>query len=89
MESQEGRAKLRQVRLSRTVALMESEDAKERFKAEYRQLVVRIEGLKDAIKYYSDTYSPLEIDLYYQQLIAMTNYRNVLELRATVMDLEL
>ena len=89
MESKEGRAKLRAVRLSRTVPMMESDDTRKRFKAEYRQLVVRIEGLKDTLKYYSETYSPLEIDLLYQQLIHMTNYRNVLELRATVLDWDL
>ena len=89
MESKEGRDKLRAVRLSRTVPMMESEDTRERFKAEYRQLVVRIEGLKDTLKYYNETYSQLEIDLLYQQLIHMTNYRNVLELRAMVLDWDL
>ena len=89
MESNEGKARLRHLRLVRTSQLMESEDTQERFKAEYRQLVVRIEGIKDGIKHYSDTLTPLQLDLMYQQLIAMTQYRNILELRATILDWEL
>ena len=88
MESREGRAKLRASKLERTIPLMQSEKWDERFKAEYRQLNVRIEALTDCIKYH-DALNPLEIDLFTQQLIAMTNYRNVLELRANIFNIEL
>ena len=89
MEDLESRKTYRRVRLNSTVKLMTSIDYKDRLKAEYQQLLIRIEGLVDTIKCYNSTLTPLELDLYQQQLIAMNSYKNVLELRAKIQDLEL
>lgn len=88
MENREGRAKLRASKLERTIPLMQSDSWQDRFKAEYRQLNIRIEALEESIKYH-DTSNPLLTDLLTQQLIAMTNYRTALELRANIFELEL
>lgn len=89
MENLENRKTYRRVRLNSTVKLMTSTDPKERLKAEYQQLLIRIEGLIDTIKCYNGTLTPLELDLYQQQLIAMNSYKNVLELRASIQNIEI
>lgn len=84
MNNLESRKAYRRVKLLQTVELMRSKDYTERFEAEYRQVCIRLDGLKDYLKYNIDKLTPLEVDLYQQQLVAMSNYRNILELRATL-----
>ena len=84
MTNYESRKAYRRVKLLQTVELMRSEDYAERFEAEYKQVCIRIEAVKDVLKYNIDSLTPLEVDLYQQQLVAMSNYRNILELRATL-----
>lgn len=56
---------------------------------EHKDLVNRLENIRDRVKYFNKRYTPLEIDLYTQQLEAMTAYRNVLELRAKLLNINL
>lgn len=71
--------------LKDTVDLMLSEDYKDRLKAEYYQLKIRIEKLEATIKGCESgeirTDSPLE--LFRQQLDYMINYKGILEQRAS------
>ena len=85
----EERKLYRRVKLMGTATKMTSTDYKERLQAEYTQLSIRIDGLTDSLKHYKETYTPLQLDLMEQQLNAMTNYKNVLELRARVENIEL
>ena len=74
--------------LQDTVALMNSADYKERFKAEYAQLVIRYEGLKGMLKKWDD--GTLEFEptcprsIYNMQIKAMSEYIAVLEARAAI-----
>ena len=71
--------------LKDTVDLMLSEDYKDRVKAEYYQLKIRIEKLETTIKVCESggikLGSPLE--LFRQQLDYMINYKGILEQRAS------
>ena len=58
-------------------------------RAEHKELTNRIGDIRDKVKYFDKHYTPLELDLYEQQLEAMTAYRNVLELRARLLDIKL
>lgn len=58
-------------------------------RAEHKELTNRIGDIRDKVKYFNKHYTPLELDLYEQQLEAMTAYRNVLELRARLLDIKL
>ncbi len=62
-------------------------DYKERYKSEYRTLVARIDKLTDYIKKYRD--DSIENYLKAQQLDAMIRYKNILELRAKIEDINL
>ena len=71
--------------LQDTVALMNSADYKERFKAEYYQLANRFKGLKKMLKF-----SPTcPRSTYNIQLNAMADYLAILEARAVMEDIEL
>lgn len=79
--------------LKDTVAMMTSEDYKERFKAEYNQLRIRIEGLtymlidwgRDNLDFEpATTYEFLRI-----QLRAMETYAEILEERARIEGIDL
>ena len=79
--------------LKDTIELMQSEDFKERFKAEYLQLKIRIEGLSDTLKKYKKgtlTFSPkCSYEILYEQLVHMNNYLNILKERARIEGIEL
>lgn len=75
-------------KLSETVDMMNSSDYKERFKAEYAQLVIRYKGLKDMLDKWD--HGKLEFDptcprsTYNIQIKAMTDYIAILEARAVM-----
>lgn len=79
--------------LKDTVVLMNSDDYKERFQAEFTQLRIRREKLEGMIvKYRADKLDfalacPLE--LLEQQLQAMSDYLYALKIRAEIEDIEL
>lgn len=72
--------------LEDTVDMMISSDYKERFKAEYYQLVIRYGGLKNMIKKWDNgtlSFTPTcPRNIYDMQLKAMEDYLNVLKARA-------
>lgn len=74
--------------LKDTVSLMQSEDYKERFKAEYYQLVVRYKKLKAMLENWDRGELKFEPtcprSTYNMQITAMTNYIAVLEARAVM-----
>lgn len=74
--------------LKDTVSLMQSEDYKERFKAEYYQLVVRYKKLKAMLEDWDRGELKFEPtcprSTYNMQITAMTNYIAVLEARAVM-----
>lgn len=75
-------------KLRDTVELMESTDYKERFVAEYQQLVIRYRGLRNML----DKWDQGELEFtptcprstYNMQIKAMTDYIAVLEARASI-----
>lgn len=72
--------------LAETCAMMVSSDYKERFKAEYIQLANRYKGLKNLVELWDagrlDFTPTCERTLYDQQLMAMSLYLDVLNIRA-------
>lgn len=72
---------------------MVSEDYKERFKAEYLQLKIRIDGLYNMLSKYKEgtlTFKPsCSYDLLDKQLFAMQMYLLLLEERAEIEGIEL
>ena len=79
--------------LKNTIELMLSNDFKERFKAEYHQLNNRIAGLQGMlIKYKQGTLDFVpncSYDLLQTQLVFMKAYRNILEERAKIENIDL
>lgn len=81
-------------KLPATAVGMMSEDYKERFKAEYKQLVIRFEGLKKMLKEWDEGtlvfFEPTcPRSTYDMQLKAMSEYIAVLEARAVMEDVDL
>lgn len=80
-------------KLQATAVGMISTDYKERFKAEYAQLVIRYEGLKGMLKKWDD--GTLEFEptcprsIYNMQIKAMSEYIAVLEARAAIENVDL
>lgn len=74
--------------LKETSKMMESKDYKERFKAEYLQLVIRMRGLSNMLQKYKDgtlSFKPsCSYDLLNGQLKAMKLYKDYLEERAEI-----
>ena len=76
-----------------TVEMMNSEDYKERFKAEYYQVVIRYQKLKSMLDKWDN--DQLEFaptcprSTYNMQITAMTDYIAVLEARAVMEGVEL
>lgn len=76
-----------------TIEMMNSEDYKERFKAEYYQVVIRYQKLKSMLNKWDN--DQLEFaptcprSTYNMQITAMTNYIAVLEARAVMEGVEL
>ena len=81
------------MKLADTVEMMNSADYKERFKAEYAQLVIRYNGLKNMLEKWDN--GTLEFEptcprsTYNLQIKAMTDYIAVLEARAVMEDVDL
>ena len=79
--------------LSETVALMNSADYKDRFKAEYYQLTNRRNGLKRMLVSYADgtlKFTPsCSYDLLHTQLVYMDGYIDILKQRADRENIEL
>ena len=81
------------MKLNDTVDMMNSDDFRERFKAEYYQLAIRTEGLRVMLeKYIKDEldFEPkCSYDLLFKQFIFMNDYKNCLEERAIVEGINL
>ena len=81
------------MKLTDTVEMMQSTDYKERFKAEYAQLVIRFKGLKAMLeKWDSGTLEfvpTCPISTYNMQIKAMADYIAVLEARAVMDNVDL
>ena len=81
------------MRLSETVELMNSADYKDRFKAEYLQLKIRMDGLeKMLVKYKEGTldFTPsCSYHLLYRQLQNMKSYALSLRERAEIEKIDL
>ena len=79
--------------LNEKVELMNSKDFKERFKAEYLQLQIRKDGLRDMLVKYKNGQLPFtpncSYELLHTQLVYMECYSNVLEERAKIENIEL
>lgn len=81
------------MKLADTVEMMSSSDYKERFKAEYAQLVIRYNGLRNMLEKWDN--GTLEFEptcprsTYNLQIIAMTDYIAVLEARAVMENVDL
>lgn len=81
------------MKLEQTVEMMNSYDYKERFKAEYLQLKIRIEGLSHMLKKYKEGTLPFTslcaYDLLNKQLQSMVLYKSCLDERAIVEGISL
>ena len=81
------------MKLADTVEMMNSSDYKERFKAEYAQLVIRYYGLRIMLEKWDN--GTLEFEptcprsTYNLQIKAMTDYIAVLEARAVMENVDL
>ena len=81
------------MKLADTVEMMNSSDYKERFKAEYAQLVIRYYGLRNMLEKWDN--GTLEFEptcsrsTYNLQIKAMTDYITVLEARAVMENVDL
>ena len=79
--------------LKDTVALMNSDDYKDRFEAEFTQLKIRYEKLKAIIIRYKNgtlDFTPAcPVELLENQLRAMSDYLNQLKIRAEIEHIEL
>lgn len=81
------------MKLADTVEMMNSADYKERFKAEYTQLVIRYNGLRNMLEKWDNGILEFEPtcprSTYNLQIRAMTDYIAVLEARAVMEDVDL
>lgn len=81
------------MKLQDTVDLMLGTDFKDRFKAEYYQLDNRTAGLQRMLKGYKEgtlEFTPnCPYRILYEQLMYMKAYRDVLEARAEIENIEL
>lgn len=81
------------MKLQETIKMMDSEDFKERFRGEYYQLKIRMEGLSGMLaKYKAGTlaFKPnCSYDLLNGQFKAMDMYASYLEERAKIENIEL
>lgn len=79
------------MKLIETVEMMNSEDFKERFKAEYYQLQIRFDGLHSMLVKYKEGALPFvpkcSYDLLKAQLMTMDMYLEFLEDRAKIEDI--
>lgn len=81
------------MKLKDTVQMMTSSDYKERFRAEYYQIVIRYKKLKAMLEKWDKgeiNFTPIcPRSTYNMQLTAMTDYIAVLEARAVMEGIEL
>ncbi len=81
------------ISLQDTVEMMNSEDYKERFKAEYYQVFVRFVKLKDMLEKWDKDELDFEptcpYSTYEMQIKAMRDYISVLEARAVMENIDL
>lgn len=81
------------MKLQDTVDLMLGTDFKDRFKTEYYQLDNRIAGLQRMLKGYKEgtlNFTPnCSYEILYEQLVYMELYREILEERAKIENIEL
>lgn len=81
------------MKLNETVEMMNSADFKERFRAEFNQLVIRYEGLKGMLEKWDKnelSFSPTcPRSTYNIQIKAMVDYIAILEARAVMEGIEL
>ena len=81
------------MKLSETVEMMNSTDYKDRFKAEYYQLVIRYKGLKAMLDKWDNGTLQFEPtcprSTYNMQIKAMADYLAVLEARAVMENIVL
>lgn len=79
--------------LKDTIKMMESEDFKERFKAEYYQIKIRRDKLAETLNKMKDNtlkFTPkCSYDVLHEQFVYMNNYIEVLEARAEIEGIEL
>lgn len=79
--------------LKDTTKLMESDNYIDRFKAEYYQLCIRIEGLSNMLLKMKEGTLDFEpkcsYELLEKQLLDMQSYKHDLELRANIEDIKL
>ena len=84
---------LRPMELRDTAAMMQSEDYKERFRAEYDQTVIRFDKLNQMLKKWDRDQLAFEPtcprSTYNMQLKAMADYIAVLEARAVMEKIDL
>ena len=76
-----------------TVEMMNSEDYKERFKAEYYQLLIRLDGLTSMLIKWKNNMLDFEPkcskETLENQLIFMQGYMAILRLRAEIEEIDL
>lgn len=84
---------VREMELKDTIEMMDSQDYKERFKAEYYQLKIRYRKLKRMVASWEKgelTFKPTcPMSTYKLQLKAMKDYLAILEARAVMEQVEL
>lgn len=84
---------MRSKTLKDTVDGMTDKDYKKRFKAEYDQLVIRMDGLSNMLHKMKEgilEFTPsCSYDLLASQLMAMEKYKHILEVRADIENIEL
>ena len=81
------------MQLKDTVELMNSEDFKERFKAEYYQLLIRLDGLTGMLYKWKNNMLDFEPkcskETLENQLVFMQGYLDMLRLRAKIEEIDL
>ena len=81
------------MQLKDTIEMMTSDDFKERFKAEYYQLLLRLDGLTSMLIKWGNSMLDIEPkcskETLENQLIFMQGYIDILRLRAKIEEIEL
>ena len=84
---------IKPVELTATIALMNSGDIKDRFRAEYYQLTIRLGKLENMLaKMKAGTLNFIpscSYELLYEQVIFMKQYKRILEERAKIESVDL
>lgn len=81
------------MKLQDTIEMMNSNEYKERFKAEYLQLKIRIDGLSNMLDKYARgelNFTPTcPYNVLHEQLVHMKGYKDILENRAIIENIDL